>query len=316
MAKPCRIPFTKIVTTGGIYGFYGGGQGPLGQNVIQYINTTLLVGNSIASGILSEPRWHLAGVYGSIYGFFGGGVYVSGLGQNKIDYINLTLTSGNANNKGILTHRRIGLAGVSGFNYGFFGGGYYVQSGIPIVVRTIDYINLTTTIGNAINRGLLTQKRVGLAGVSGNIYGFFGGGGDDIIEYNIIDYIILANTSGNALDRGDITVKRYYLAGVSGDIYGFYGGGEQLLPPYYKNVIDYINITITSGNAIDRGDLTIARQELAGTSGVIYGFYGGGYSGFPLSNVIDYINMSIISGNAIDRGDLFTPTIQLAGVGS
>ena len=53
------------------------------------------------------------------------------------------------------------------------------------------------------------------------------------------------------------------LEGISA-IYGFYGGGYTGSD---SNVIDYIDMTLTSGNAIDRGDLTVARNALAGVSG-------------------------------------------------
>jgi hypothetical protein len=53
------------------------------------------------------------------------------------------------------------------------------------------------------------------------------------------------------------------LAGVSGSDYGFFGGGYT---GSYSNVIDYIDITTTTGNATDKGDLTVARRYLAGVS--------------------------------------------------
>ena len=74
----------------------------------------------------------------------------------------------------------------------------------------------------------------------------------------------------------------------------------------------YIDTTLTTGNATDRGDLTVGRGYLAGTSGIKYGFFGGGYPG-PV-NTIDYIDMTLISGNATDRGDLTLSRGLLAGV--
>jgi len=179
-------------------------------------------------------------------------------------------------------------------DYGFYGGGYTGSSS-----NVIDYIDITTTTGNATDRGDLTVARRELTGVSGSTYGFYGGGYTSSYS-NVIDYIDITITTGNAFDKGDLTVARRSPGGVSGSTYGFYGGGYT---GSNSNVIDYIDITITTGNATDRGDLTVARQQLAGVSGSTYGFYGGGYSGSN-SNVIDYIDITITTGNATDRGDL------------
>ena len=58
--------------------------------------------------------------------------------------------------------------------------------------------------------------------------------------------------------------------------YGFFGGGDT---GSASNVIDYIDVNLLVGNATDKGDLTVARNKLAGVSGRIYGFYGGGDNG-------------------------------------
>ena len=43
-------------------------------------------------------------------------------------------------------------------------------------------------------------------------------------------------------------------------IYGFFGGGYT---GEYSNVIDYIDLISLTGNALDRGDFTVARSDLA-----------------------------------------------------
>ena len=93
-------------------------------------------------------------------------------------------------------------------------------------------------------------------------------------------------------------------------IYGFYGGGYT---NDYSNVIDYIDITLLTGNAADRYDLSVARRALAGVSGSIYGFYGGGSTTVNL-DTIDYIDLTLLTGNAIDRGDLTVARNGPAGV--
>lgn len=76
---------------------------------------------------------------------------------------------------------------------------------------------------------------------------------------------------------------------------GLWGGG---LAPTSTNTISQISIS-TTGNATDFGDLTVAREQLAGLGSATRGVFGGGNS----SNVMDYITFTS-SGNATDFGDL------------
>jgi hypothetical protein len=92
--------------------------------------------------------------------------------------------------------------------------------------------------------------------------------------------------------------------------YGFFGGGYF---GGYKNIIDYINLATTTQNATDTGDLTVARNILAGVADPSYGYFGGGTTG-AISNVIDYITLATIVQNAIDAGDLTAARHGLAGV--
>ena len=249
--------------SGTTYGFYGGGYTGLLSDVIDYINLSLIVGNATDRGDLTIARYGLAGVSGTTYGFYGGGI-VPPFPSSTIDYIDLSLIVGNAINRGYTYTAKGYLAGVSGSIYGFYGGG-----DLGGWTNVIEYIDLSLIVGNGLDRGDLTVSRGYLAGVSGSTYGFYGGGGT-AIPFNIIDYIDLSLIVGNAIDRGDLTVARRYLAGASGTTYGFYGGGNTAIgggPASYNDVIDYINLSLIVGNAIDRGDITIARQRLAGVNG-------------------------------------------------
>jgi len=73
--------------------------------------------------------------------------------------------------------------------------------------------------------------------------------------------------------------------------------------PTYTNAIDYVNIAST-GDAVDFGDTTDARNQSAGISNGSSdrGVFGGGYSPNEV-NIMDYITMSS-TGNASDFGDL------------
>ena len=80
---------------------------------------------------------------------------------------------------------------------------------------------------------------------------------------------------------------------------GIFGGGGD--PPNGEDVIDYVNISST-GNAIDFGNLTVARSDVASCSSSTRGLWAGGYG--PGRRVeIDFVTISS-TGNATDFGDL------------
>ncbi len=79
---------------------------------------------------------------------------------------------------------------------------------------------------------------------------------------------------------------------------GFFAGGGA---GANSNVIDYVTI-VTTGNATDFGDLTVARNNPAGCASQTRGLFGGGSQAGD-RNEIDYITMAS-AGNATDFGDL------------
>ena len=130
-----------------------------------------------------------------------------------------------------------------------------------------------------------------------------------------IDYFDIT-TLGNATDFGDLLEHNRTQAGVSDATYGLFAGGfiTSSGSNYYGTTgfasgIEYVTIS-TAANSGDFGDLTVAREGLAGVSDVTYGVFGGGYaSGTP--NIIDYVTIAT-TGNAIDFGDLTQFTYYLA----
>lgn len=79
------------------------------------------------------------------------------------------------------------------------------------------------------------------------------------------------------------------------------------------NTIDYITIA-SAGNAIDFGDLIIARDSASSCSSPTRGLFAGG-DGASIFNTIDYITIAS-AGNAIDFGDLTDARRQGGGVSS
>ena len=250
-------------------------------------------------------------------GVFGGGILSynsnsngsTATGTNTMDYITIA-TPGNAIDFGDLAVTRSVTAGVSSNTRGVFGGGW-VTTNTNTITNTMDYITIATP-GNAVDFGDLTVARSHVAGASSNTRGVFGGGNSSIrprTAINTMDYITI-DTIGNAVDFGDLTVARYHAAGVSSPTRGVFGGGiitTQASPEV--NTMDYITID-TIGNAIDFGDLTVARGYITGISSDTRGVFGGGWRNGNV-NTIDYITISTL-GNAVNFGDL---TIAKHGVG-
>ena len=93
-----------------------------------------------------------------------------------------------------------------------------------------------------------------------------------------------------------------------GTIRGFAAGNES------SNVIDSFSFA-SDGNAIDHGDLTVARSNEAGQSSTTHGFTSGGHTGSAYSNVIDKFSVSA-NTTATDVGDLTQARSYCAGQSS
>ena len=151
--------------------------------------------------------------------------------------------------------------------------------------------NLLTAVLNLAQA--TTPVDTGIA-IDSNIYRFLFGD----------KFFINVDQIGSVIAGSDLTVLAAFVFPDVAIIiyYGFFGGGTD--GSGNSNIIDYINFALITGNAIDRGDLTVSRPVLAGVGGNAYGFYGGGGSTGVHLDVIDYINLFLTIGNAIDRGDL------------
>ena len=117
-----------------------------------------------------------------------------------------------------------------------------------------------------------------------------------------IDYVTISST-GDAADFGNLIQGRSSPGRGSGTgnfTRGFMWGGY--FPDAYQDEIQYVTI-MTTGNAADFGDLSVARQMCGGSSNSTRAIaFGGAASGHTASNVIDYIQMASV-GNATDFGN-------------
>jgi hypothetical protein len=98
---------------------------------------------------------------------------------------------------------------------------------------------------------------------------------------------------------------------MTGGTRGLFAGG--FVSPASKDIIDYINIA-TTGNAIDFGNLTVARRESSGFSNRTRALWAG--NAVPGSNnTIDFVTISS-TGNATDYGDLLAATNNCQNFGT
>lgn len=262
----------KALLCGGVasalYGFIAGGLGGGAYwNEIEYLDLSLLLGNSSDKGDLTGVRFGMAGANTESKGFWAGGDVTfspSVTVLNLIEEIDLTTTSENSSDVGDLTLARMMLAGVSSKKYLFFGGG---SNGSDVYSNIIDYIDGTIGATNATDRGDMTVAKSSHGSVSGALYGFFAGGATSTLVYtNVIEYIDKVTLNNNALDRGDLANGRAYVAGVSGNTYSVFAGGLQAsgFGAPGLNYMDRLNNSLLTGNSADRGDLATSRSGAGG----------------------------------------------------
>ena len=227
-------------------GIRGGGWG--NTNTIDFVTITS-TGNAFDFGELSTTTSAHGACSSSTRGLFGGGLSPS-VYLDTISYITMA-SKGDSSLFGDLTKARAYMtSGVSNGTRGVFAGGY-IPGGTK--QNTIDYVTIST-LGNAADFGDMTVARDGLAGLSNEIRGVWGGGVAPTYS-NIINYITITST-GDAIDFGDLSVTRgYFNAGCASATRGLFCGGYDNPSPLTRTAtIDYITI-MSVGNAADFGDL-------------------------------------------------------------
>jgi len=236
-------------------GIFGGGHTGSNSDVLDYI-TFATPSNATDFGNLTAARHATGGVSSGTRGVFGGGTTTTTV--TTMDYITID-TRGNADTFGNLSVARQDLKGVSSDTRGIFGGG----SGGTGNGDYMDYITIgANPTVTATDFGDLLMLRRYPAGLSNGTRGIFAGGDSGSNEISM-DYITIdANPTVTAGDFGDLSVARHAPAGVSSDTRGVIGGGNS---GSISDVMDYITFA-TLGDATPFGDLTVARNHLAGAS--------------------------------------------------
>ena len=128
----------------------------------------------------------------------------------------------------------------------------------------------------------------------------------------------IGSTDAGVVFQGDVKINSqgvmYFPTGDTsqrGGTRGIFGGsynGSGITGP-----IDYITIQ-SQGNAIDFGNLSVARQLSGNASSKTRGLFGGGNTP-SLSDVIDFVTFSTTS-NATDFGNLTVARVNVTGTSS
>ena len=233
-------------------GLFGGGY-PYTNRICFF--TFASTGDSSDFGDLSQSRSNLNGLGDGIRGVFVGGY--TGSNQTTMDYVTISQT-GNAVDFGDLTGATNSGLIANSSTRGLIGG---ISNG----TNTIDFITIATT-GNAADFGDLTVARSGGAvGPLGNstrgifVSGYSGG------DLNVLDFVTIA-TKANAQDFGDLAVIAARQTGAaSSPTRGVIMGGIGGSPRVATNTTQKIEI-LSTGNSVDFGDITTARNGGGGIS--------------------------------------------------
>jgi len=171
---------------------------------------------------------------------------------NTINYVTIA-TTGNAVDFGDQTGVLEGGAACASSTRGIVAGGGNLAN--------IDFVTIMTT-GNAQDFGDLSAAATGGTGLSNSTRGVFKIGFQSS-KTNAMEFITIA-TKSNSTDFGDAVNLSYSLASGASPTRGIFAGGSAPSSPYPRtNVIQKIEI-LTTGNAVDFGDLTFGSGHPAG----------------------------------------------------
>ena len=184
---------------------------------------------------------------------------------NLIEYFSMTDT-GNTNDFGDLTSVRFAPATFASPTRGIIACGANPSN--PTGVATIEFITIST-LGNSADFGDISDARSQAMGSSNAVRGLIAGGGDTSGGggVNTIEFVTIASL-GDATDFGDLTYtsNRDGASGASATRSILSAGGDPFASPYGKvNNIDYGQI-MSTGNAIDFGDLTESKNHMEGST--------------------------------------------------
>ena len=244
--------------------YFAGGEGPA---TTKNIDTTIIAstGDATDYGDLVNNVRGNSGFSNSTRGFSIAGENPGSV--NIIEYFALAST-GEGIDFGDTIKDRTSPFAVSNSTRGVYGGG---RDSSPATLHgDIEFITLST-LGNGAEFGDLDQSVSDFCNgnASNSVRGLAMGGynhpGSPLTYYDYIQYITIP-TLGNAQDFGDLTDGRQAGGSASSPTRGVCGGGH---PgggaPSNTDIIDYVQL-MTTGNAVDFGNLTDGRRAIGGCS--------------------------------------------------
>ena len=212
------------------------------------------------------------------------------------------VSSGNATDFGDLSVARAAVGNCSSNVRIVFTGGE-----TPSASNVMDYLHFTTA-GNASDFGDLGQAQGNTTkGTGSDTKAVTSSGNQDADLLQTFNYTTLGKNSS----FGNLSAVRNGAPQGTGDgVRGTYAGG---MAPNQVDVIDFVQIT-TNANAVDFGDLTVARGESSSvdskTRSVVFAGRTNSPSSGTIINVIDTYQISSL-GNAVDFGDMAVATRNL-----
>ena len=282
--------------SGGLEYFRGDG---LGWEFIEKVNPNL--GGGTGSNTGSGTR-----------ALFGGGFDVGSqpASDNTVNYLTIP-TLGNAQDFGDLATgvRQSGQGQMSSRTRGMVMGGS-TASGL---INTIQYATMAST-GNFSDFGDCVSANKERLGFSNQVRCMQAAGELPSTNQDI-EYITIASNGQNASDFGANMGRECTKGvGIASPTRGLFIGGKLSSTTY--NTIDYVTI-MTTGDAIDFGDLTVARTQGAAIGNATRAVVAGGIKASQdvTYNTIDYVTIAT-TGNATDFGDMTTAMGAVGGMAS
>jgi len=250
--------------------FAGGYSGPADSVTKQIDYFDIATGGTAQEfGELNTGASNMGGCSSATRGLFTSG-YNGPTKNNTIEYINIASAS-NGTDFGDRTTATYGANALSSSTRAIFCGG----QGAPATVNIIDFVEIST-IGDAVDFGDAGTGRRYAATSSNGVRGFVMGSYVAPLAYSSqIDTITIAS-KGNTIDVGELTVDTFNANGCSNSTRSLIFIGEILPSPYAATKRTNAYEMASTGNAVDFGDLTVARKRNASCSSNIRGIAGGG----------------------------------------
>ena len=330
------------------YGYVAGGYP---ENVtgttIQRIDYASDTGTTSPKGTMSKSKYFTTATGSGDYGYIAGGREQHDPGQTdfsssstveRIDFSNDTAT---AAPKGPLAFATRQCGGVSarmnglpnspvgdringtpsttttfGPAYGYISGG-----GGPPYKSKVDRIDFANDTATASTKGPLSASRAYMHNMSSPAYGYNAGGNYNggAPLYSLVDRIDFANDTATAAAKGSLSVVHFWGGGASNNSYGYAAGGATTTPAdsNKQSTVDRVDFASDTDTAVTKGPLSLARLDIHGAGNQSYGYFGGGYTGWPnLVSTMDRIDYSNDTAEAAVKGPLSVTRGSAQGSGN